>query len=130
MDEALRRPVSELTSDLIPGDAGVYAWYRGDVRQYVGKAASLRVRLWNNHLGQSQALTNSALRRNVAELLGFGPAAALKRREIALTSDQLAAVRKWLLSCELAWLTCASAGDADALETKLLSESRPPLNKP
>jgi excinuclease UvrABC nuclease subunit len=129
MDKAIRHRVDELAADGIPISAGVYAWYRSGERQYVGTAASLRDRLWKNHLGQSRALTSSALRRNVAEMLHFGAASALKRREIELTSEQLAAVRDWIVSCELAWLTCDSAADARELEAQLLEELRPRLNK-
>jgi hypothetical protein len=129
MDAAVRRRSVELTPEMVPNDAGVYAWYRNGERMYVGTAASLRTRLWGNHLGQSQGLTASALRRNVAEHLGFGEAAAIKRREITLTSDQLAAVRAWILSCEVAWLTCLCDVDALELETGLKAEYLPPLTK-
>jgi len=108
---------------------GVYAWYRAGTRKYVGKAASLRTRLWGNHLGQSPSLTSSALRRNVAQRLGFGTTAALKRREIILTAEQLAQVRAWLLSCDLAWLTCNDASEAIALEYRLRKEALPCLNQ-
>ena len=97
--------------------------------KYVGKAASLRARLWGNHLGQSASLSSSALRRNVALRLGFGTTAALKRREVVLTGEQLAEVRAWLVSCELAWLTCATADDAIALEIRLRKEALPCLNQ-
>jgi hypothetical protein len=129
MDEAIRYRVEELAAGGIPTAAGVYAWYRNGKRQYVGMAASLRDRLWKNHLGRSRALSSSALRRNVAHRLGFGPTAALKRREIALTSEQLDRVHAWLRSCKLAWLTCRSVTAAITLERHLRAECLPPLNQ-
>lgn len=127
MDKVVRHRVADLAPNDVPISAGVYAWYWDGKRQYVGKAASLKARL-KNHLGQSQALTSSALRRNVAEMLQLGTAAALKRREISLTGEQLAVVRAWLLSCEVAWLLCGSATAAGELERELLNEYRPLLN--
>jgi hypothetical protein len=62
-------------------------------------------------------------------LIAFGSSAAIKAREIDLTADQLAAVRAWILSCEVAWLTCATHADAVELETKLKAEPKPPLAK-
>jgi hypothetical protein len=50
----------------VPTDAGVYAWYRDGVAIYVGKAVSLRARVWGNHLGRGSVMTSSAFRRNVA----------------------------------------------------------------
>jgi uncharacterized protein CbrC (UPF0167 family) len=129
MDAVIRRRVVDLSQEMVPSDPGVYAWYREGKRKYVGQAASLRARLWRNHLGQSLSLSSSALRRNVAQRLGFGTTAALKRREVILTAEQLAQVRAWLLSCELAWLTCGNAADAIALEIRLRKESLPCLNQ-
>lgn len=82
MDVVIRRRVVNLAPEMVPSDPGVYAWYREGKRKYVGQAASLRARPWGNHLGQSPSLTSSALRRNVAHLLGFGSTAALKRRRL------------------------------------------------
>jgi hypothetical protein len=129
MDAATRRAPSSLTLDVVPVEPGVYVWYRDVKRMYVGKAQSLRKRVWGNHLGQSKALTGSAFRRNVAEHLGFGSSAAIKAREIDLTAEQLAAVRAWILGCEVAWLTCATEAEAIELETKLKVESKPLLTK-
>lgn len=104
MDGVIRRRVADLAPEMVPSDPGVYAWYRDGTRKYVGQAASLRARLWGNHLGQSPSLTSSALRRNVAQRLGFGTTAALKRREVILTAEQLGARVAPVLRARLAHL--------------------------
>ena len=129
MNNAVKHCVADVVAGMLPAAPGVYAWYRDGQRQYVGRATSLRARLWKNHLSQSRSLTNSALRRNVAQWLGFATTAALKRREITLTADQLGRVHRWVRSCELAWLICDSARDAIELEAQLRKEFLPPLNQ-
>lgn len=129
MDAAPRADPRTLTAAHVPDAPGVYAWYRDGQRMYVGKADVLRKRVRGDHLGESKAVSNSAFRRNVAEHLGFGRAADIKKRAVALTDDQLAAMRTWILGCEVAWLTCASKADAIDLETQLKAEHKPPLTK-
>lgn len=129
MDAAARRAPAMLTRELIPENPGVYGWYRHGKRMYVGKADSLRSRVWGNHLGRSKAPTGSAFRRNVAEHLGYGTPAAIKSKEVELTNEQLAALREWIDGCEVAWLTCATAEEAIELERKLKEEFKPPLTK-
>lgn len=129
LDHAVKHRVCDVIAVMLPAAPGVYAWYRAGQRRYIGRATSLRDRLWKNHLSQSRSLTNSALRRNVAKYLGFGATAALKRREIALTADQLARVDRWLRGCTLAWLVCDSAADAIDLEAQLRKEFLPHLNQ-
>jgi hypothetical protein len=129
LDAATRYPPSTLEARVVPELPGVYAWYRGGDRMYVGKADSLRDRVWGNHLGQGRALSSSAFRRNVAAHLGFGSAAAIKAGDMVLTETQLNEVRQWIMGCEVAWLTCATAADAAALETSLKQEFKPPLTK-
>jgi hypothetical protein len=126
---AVRHAPASLMRDSVPAEPGVYAWYRDGKRMYVGKADSLRARVFGNHLGQSKAPTGSAFRRNVAEHLGFGSSAAIKKREVELTVDQLAAVRAWILACQVTWLTCESKAGAIELESKLKAEFKPPLTK-
>lgn len=129
MDAAPRHVPATLTRDVVPDEPGVYAWYRDEQRMYVGKADSLRERVWGNHLGRSRALTSSAFRRNVAEHLGLGTSAELKVRAIELTDAQLDAVRAWIASCGVSWLVCATGADALALETALKAEFKPELTK-
>jgi excinuclease UvrABC nuclease subunit len=129
LDAATRHAPATLSRDVVPDAPGVYAWYRDGQRVYVGKADSLRDRVWGNHLGQSRAPMGSAFRRNVAEHLGFGSAANMKSRTVTLSDEQLAAIRGWIMSCEVAWLVCDSRLAALELETKLKSEFRPPLTK-
>ncbi len=127
--DAAARPAISLTREAVPAAPGVYAWYRSGKRMYVGKANSLRARLWGNHLGQSIAPSSSAFRRNVAEHLGFGEPAALKLRRVRLTERQLANLRKWIVGCQVAWLTCSSGAAAAVLERRLKIEFKPPLTK-
>jgi hypothetical protein len=46
-----------------------------------------------------------------------------------MTSEQIAEVTRWIRDCEVAWISCASAPEAKALERALLKESIPPLSK-
>jgi hypothetical protein len=129
IDARPRRPVAELTAGDIPTDAGVYALYRDGEAVYVGKAGSLRSRLWNNHLRRGASMTNSALRRNVAALLGIASSADIKARRYKTTAVDARLVSDWLEGCELAWVTRDSEADAVALEAALKSERKPPLTK-
>lgn len=128
MDAAPRHRPADLTGDKVPRDPGD-AWYRGGKRMYVGKADSLRARVWGNHLGQSRHIGGSAFRRNVAEHLGYGTPADIKARRVELTDEQLAGLRSWIFGCRVAWLTCATIAEARALEAALKLEHRPPLTK-
>jgi hypothetical protein len=78
MDERPRHSRAYLTSEsLIPREPGIYVYGNGE-RLYVGKAKSLRARLWKNHLRVGVSMTNSAFRRNVAEHLGIATSADIK----------------------------------------------------
>lgn len=129
LDRAPRHAPATLTSDAVPVQAGVYAWYRGGKRVYVGKAESLRDRVLGDHLGKDKGLSGSAFRRNVAEHLSYGTASAIKKRVITLNDVQLERVRAWIFECELAWLTCETNAAAIALEAKLKAEDMPLLTK-
>jgi excinuclease UvrABC nuclease subunit len=129
MDERDRHPVIELSQLDIPADPGVYAFYRGGDAIYVGKAASLRARLWTNHLRQGSSMTNSALRRNVAAHLGIASSADIKARRYLSTVDDAAKVSSWISECEVAWIECATEFDAVLLETALKTEAKPPLTR-
>jgi hypothetical protein len=124
-----RAAVADLRQDDIPTQAGVYAFYRDGAPLYVGKAASLRARLWTNHLRRGASMTNSAFRRNVAAELGIASAADIKARRYATTPADAAAVSQWIGDCELAWLECPSELDAVLLETALKAEAKPRLTK-
>lgn len=118
-----------LAAAQIPEDPGVYALYRGGTPMYVGKATSLRDRVWKNHSGRGPVMTSSAMRRNVAEYLGIASAADIKARRYQPTPEQVAAVRTWLDGCEIAWRTCPTARAANALEDDMKAEHLPPLTK-
>lgn len=125
----VRHPARHLTARDIPVKPGVYIWYRYGRPAYVGKADVLRDRIWKNHLGQSRSIGGSAFRRNVAAHLGFASAADIKEKRVALTDDQLARVRAWILSCQVAWIVCPSEAVAIRMEKTLKSEWKPPLTK-
>lgn len=129
VEEPPRASAAKLKATDIPEDAGVYAWFRDGTRVYVGTAASLRARVFKDHLGNGKSLKGSALRRNVAEHLGFATAAALKSGIAKLTDTQHAQVRTWLMGCEVAWMTCDSAAKALGLEKRLKAEHMPTLTK-
>jgi hypothetical protein len=58
MDERPRFPSGSLDGSDIPTNPGAYAFYLGGERLYVGKATSLRARLWTNHLRRGASMTN------------------------------------------------------------------------
>jgi hypothetical protein len=103
------------------------SWYRNGHAVYVGKGDDLYDRISRRPMGQSRSLHPSALRRNVAEHLGFGSAQDIYNKVIRLDTDQLAVVRAWIGDCVLAWIECGSAGEAVRLEDDTKREWRPPL---
>ena len=129
MDARPRIVVRRLAEADLPVAAGAYAFYRDGVRIYVGKAGSLRARVWGNHCGRGVVLTGSALRRNVAEHLGIASAADIKARRRILTSEEAVRVRAWLDDCQLAWIITSSETAALELEVHLKREHRPPLTQ-
>lgn len=108
---------------------GVYALYRDGAAMYVGKATSLRSRLWGCHLRTGKSMTNSAMRRNVAQFLDIASAADIKARRYLPTDDDARRVSDWIRECELAWIECESPADAVALESALKREFKPPLTR-
>jgi hypothetical protein len=122
----------DLDPDGIPAAPGVYALYRDGERQYVGEATrqTLRDRLWRNHRRTGTAMTNSALRRNVAELqFRIATAADIKAGRYVPSADEARLVSDWIAACEVAWIECSTGEEAHALEAELKREHRPPLTK-
>ena len=74
-------------------------------------------------------MTSSALRRNIAEYLGFAAANEIKTRAYQCTTEEVAAVRAWLDGCEIAWITCKTKQAASELEDDFKREYKPPLTK-
>lgn len=124
-----RRSMKTLRAEEVPTTPGVYALYRDGEQMYVGKASSLRDRVWKNHSGRGMVMTSSAMRRNVAEHLGLATAADIKAGRSKPTSEQVAAVREWLDGCEVAWRECETEPVAVKLEATMKAEYRPPLTK-
>ncbi len=120
----------ELARAELPDAPGVYLWKRDGGPVYVGMATSLRGRAWGKHLGGGVSLAGSSLRRNVCELLfGIPPNVTGRPTRQKVTTEQAAAIRDWLLGCELSWLEVASVTAADELERRLRSKYLPPLNR-
>ena len=95
---------------------------------YVGKAKSLSSRLGKAHRGRGVSMTNSALRRNVAEHLGIAAANDIKTGRV-VTRAEAAQVNVWLDECEASWLVADDEAAAVALEEAFKREWLPPLTK-
>lgn len=129
MDTQPRRPMTELTKAEIPLDPGVYAVYRDGRRMYVGKAKSLKERVWGDHSGRGMSMRGSAFRRNVAEHLGIASANDIYKKLYRPSEAEVGRVRDWIDGCEVTWLTCSSEQAAINLEDQIKSEFLPPLTK-
>lgn len=129
MDGRPHRSPRDLVRADVPTDPGVYAWYRDGAAIYVGKASSLRQRLWGNHLGRGCVMTSSAFRRNVAQHLGIATADDIKTRAYQPTDAEVASVRAFIEGCDVAWTVCDSPAAAAALEAELKREWMPPLTR-
>ena len=129
MDAEPRHRVPQLQRRHIPMSPGVYALYRKGERMYVGKATSLRSRVGGQHGAKGASMTNSALRRNVCQLLEIAAAADIKARRYRTTDTDAERVTEWLAACEFTWIECASPAQALELETPMRGEFKPPLNR-
>jgi hypothetical protein len=130
MNDRPRRPLaSVMARGDLSSEPGVYALYRDGAAVYVGKAKLLSGRLWQNHLRRGASLTNSALRRNVAEVLGIASAADIKARRYLPTKAEALHVADWIRACDVAWIECATEADAEDLERAMKREWMPPLTK-
>lgn len=120
----------ELSRAELPDAPGVYLWRRDGRPVYVGMSASLRGRAWGRHLGGGVSLAGSSLRRNVCWLLfGIPPNITSGPARQKVTAEQAAAIRDWLLGCDLSWLEVSSEAAAGELERRLRSEYLPALNR-
>jgi len=111
----------------LPDAPGVYAWFRDGECVYLGKASNLRSRL-GTHLGTSLDLSRSTLRSWVAVRELNLTREYTRRRPTVMTDGQVAIFTQRVRSCDLAWMTTASSGDAASLEARLLAVWRPPIN--
>ena len=130
MDRQDRISIGELGfPSFVPETPGVYALYRAGIRQYVGATKNLHTRLVRYHLGKSRTMRDSALRRNVAELLGFASASAIKEGRYLPTDDQVTQVQRWICGCAVAWKEHETRGEAMAFEARLKEQLLPKLTK-
>lgn len=74
-------------------------------------------------------MSNSALRRNVAERLGIAAANDIKERRYRITNKDALRVFGWIRECDVAWIECANDEEGKSLEKKLKVEHKPPLTK-
>jgi hypothetical protein len=122
---------SLLESKSIPTSSGVYIWLRDGEPIYIGEAKGkrgLRQRL-GNHRSKRADFSSSTLRASVAVAqLGMTRHHARQRPSL-ITGADAEVVTRWLSECEVAWIECASAGEAHALEAALRTEWLPPLNR-
>ncbi|MBC7595660.1 MAG: hypothetical protein H7288_17275 [Kineosporiaceae bacterium] len=120
----------ELARAQLLDESGVYLWRHEGQAVYVGMATGLRSRAWSKHLGAGVSIAGSSLRRNVCELLfGIPPYVTGGPTKQKMTEEQAAAIRRWLLACELSWLPCAMGHEADQLERRLRGIFLPPFNR-
>jgi hypothetical protein len=115
--------------DVLPDEPGVYAFYRGGARQYVGATKSLSRRIRDEHMSQSPSIGNSALRRNLAQLLGIANAAAMRQAGARLGQSDVVRLAHWLRDCEIGWQEAQTEQDASSLARQLKREYLPPLNR-
>lgn len=113
----------------IPNGPGVYAIYCKSRRAYVGKAGSLRDRIWGSHNSRSRSMGRSAFRRNVAQHLGVASAHEIKTKQYRCTAEELERIRDWIERCEIAWIERPTDDAAIAAEAAIKLELMPPLTK-
>ncbi len=61
-------------------------------------------------------MMNSALRRNVAKVLGIASSAEIKERRYLPAAEDVLRVSDWIRSAEIAWIECESEQEAIDLE--------------
>lgn len=132
MDAQPRRAAASLTVKDIPKGPGVYAWYHEGESDYAGSAIGaygLRKQIWGEHLTTGPDLSRSTFRRSVCQDLGIAPRSTTKLRPTCMSAAAIEPVNRWIRRCAVAWIECQSAAEAKALETALLAEWMPRLNR-
>lgn len=127
LDRQRRLPMTRDAAGFLHDGPTAYAVYKDGERRYVGFTKDLVRRVTEEHLRKS-AVKTSALRRNLAEHLGFAPADKLRKGEIELDGDQVRKVDQWLRECEIGWLECDTEGEARELAERLKAQFNPPIN--
>lgn len=74
-------------------------------------------------------LSRSAFRRNVCEHLGIAPTSKTTVRPTQMTAKEIAPVNRWIRGCEVAWIECETATEAEVLEKALHAEWLPRLSR-
>lgn len=130
IQSTLQYQAFKLARDDIPTCPGVYVWRHSNAVAYIGVASNLRNRVWGKHMANGLSLSGSSFRRNVCDLiLGIPPTVTGRPVRRKLEREQADIVRTWILDCTVAWIESDSADAARALESRLLRESLPPLNR-
>ena len=132
MDGQPRYAAASLLGKDVPTRPGVYAWYHDGQAVYSGRALGddgLHGRIWKNHLRTGVDLSRSSFRRNVCEHLGIAPTSRTTIRPTVMTTSEIEPVNRWIRECDVTWIECATASEAEALEKDLHAEWKPPLSK-
>ena len=115
-------PIQGLIDDDLPDVHGIYAWFKGGIVLYVGKASrwTLQDRICKNHL---QGITYfSVIRNKIAQALCCSPIG--KRRYEPPCEEEISRV---LQLCELRTLETSQGQTAEA-EVQVIRELDPPMN--
>lgn len=132
MNAMRRHAATSLTGRDVPNRPGVYAWYRDGKPIYSGRALGaegLHGRVWKNHLKTGPDLSRSSFRRNVCEHLSIAPTSKTTVRPTVMNAADVEPVNRWIRECEVAWIECETASEAEVLEKALHAEWLPPLSR-
>ena len=86
-------------------------------------------RMMQGNLWQREDLSRSSFRRNVCEHLGIAPTSRTTIRPTVMTAADIEPVTRWISECEVAWIECQSAREAEALDKALHAEWMPRLSR-
>jgi hypothetical protein len=103
---------ADLGREMIPASPGIYAWFEGEVPFFVGTAKDLRHRIYDLHLSRPRGAKDSALRRAIAEHLGFGNTTDLRAGRRVLSDDEQSQVFEWLKREHVSWIVCTNESEA------------------
>lgn len=121
----------ELVVRDITTEKGVYVWVRDGSPIYAGRAkgkVGLQDRL-RAHLTTGLDLFRATFRSWVAvSILDVGCSTTRQRRSVT-TVAQVQQVNEWVSSCQVGWITRATAADVMQFEETLLNAWKPLLNR-
>src|SRR4051812_20462347 len=83
-----RTSARTLRADGVPALPGAYVWFNGPEVFFIGSARDLRERIYERHIARVETARSSALRRVVAQHLGYGRTADFRGGRQALSEAQ------------------------------------------